>query len=333
MDLYIIPFEDEFIVYRPLRRLAFVGNGALAEYVRRRVDGEEVERSEDIESFLEEIDFWRPDIDVPGLDVPETFRPAMGVLLMTNQCNLRCVYCYANAGVREVESMPWDVARPVIDAVAANAADSGQDQFSLSFHGGGEPTVCWDVVVRSVEHARAKPLPSTLSITTNGVLSDAQRTFICRQFDEVSLSMDGVATVQDRQRPRMDGSGSAESVMETVAALDEADIGYGIRMTVLPDSLESVRESVAFICEHTKARSVQIEPTYTSTRGVYADMEREFGEAFAKVVIDAYEIGRQHERFVYYSTARPWVAASLFCTAPVQALVATPTGHLVRRRK
>lgn len=35
MELYAIPIEDKFILYRPLLRLAFIGNRAMADLVQR----------------------------------------------------------------------------------------------------------------------------------------------------------------------------------------------------------------------------------------------------------------------------------------------------------
>ncbi len=328
MSLYAIPFGEAFIIYRPLRRLAFIGNAAMATYVQRRAAGELVSRSSEIDLFLDSIHFWPPDMEVDPLPAVEDLRPAMGVLLLTNACNLRCAYCYAAAGDRPLEFMPWPVARRLIDVVCENALAADLDQFSLSFHGGGEPTVCWDVLKRAADHACGKALDCVLSLTSNGVWNEEQRRFIGTRFQQVSLSMDGAATVQNRQRPRRDGGPSFDDVMDSIAFLDEAGVEYGIRMTVLPESLSATLEGVAFICEHTRARSIQIEPTYTSARGAYADMDRAFGEAFADIMLDACELGQRRQRFVYYSAARPWAAFPIFCAAPLNALVMTPTGRL-----
>ena len=250
--------------------------------------------------------------------------------------NLRCVYCYANAGAEsKTAEMTWATAKPVIDYVIANAthASPGRDSDAetpfITFHGGGEPTVHWDLMVRCVEYAGERDARISFSMSSNGVWSASQRRFICKHFRNVSLSMDGVPSVQNVQRPAVNGGESFAAVMESIREMDAAGVDYGIRMTVLEDSVGLVPEGVRFICRNTKARTIQIEPTFTESRGRYADISADFADAFADRFMEAWEIGGQAGRQVYYSGARPWVIAPLFCQAPLKAAVATADGRLV----
>ena len=67
-------------------------------------------------AFLEQHRFFEPDPPLPAAPAEE-FRPAIAVLLMTNQCQLRCTYCYAAAG--EAARRPSDprIGRAAIDYV------------------------------------------------------------------------------------------------------------------------------------------------------------------------------------------------------------------------
>jgi len=333
MDTYILPFEGQSIIYRPRRHLAFVGNPALADYVSLRNDP--LQRSDtDVEHFLTAVGFDRPALECPLFTIPDDGpAPTGAVLLMTNRCNLRCVYCYANAGTEsKTVEMEWLTAKSVIDFVTANARSdlsSGTEPPSVTFHGGGEPTVHWDLMVRCVKYAKARDSRTRFSMSSNGVWSASQRQFICRHFQNVSLSMDGVPSVQNGQRPTRSGGESFAAVMESIQEMDAAGVEYGIRMTVLESSVELMPESVRFICQNTRARAIQIEPTFTSSRGHYADITTSFADVFADRFMEAWEIGRQAERQVYYSGARPWVVAPLFCQAPLKAAVATADGRLV----
>lgn len=328
-EVFSLPFGGRQIIYHPRRRLAFSGNRALADCLQARGGGGEAAAPGEVEEFLRAVGFDGPAIgcEVPRLPVP--FRPDHAVLLMTNQCNLRCSYCYANAGESGPAAvMPWAVARTVIDAAVENAAASATVP-AVTFHGGGEPTVHWRVMERAVRHARDLHPGARLSMSSNGVWSKSQREFICARFDSVSLSLDGLREVQDRQRPRAGGAGSFASVMESVRALEDAGIDFGVRMTVLPETVGRLGESVRFLCERTKAAAIQIEPSFTSRRGLYADLDDSFADAFAEAFAEAWETGRRAGRQVYYSGARPWVVSPLFCVAPLQAMVATADGRLV----
>ena len=328
MDFYTIPFSGQQIIYRPLRHLAVVGNAAMADYVRARVRGEVVETNETVDAFLEEIGFWGPPIECEDCSAADELEPTHAVLLMSKRCNLRCTYCYADAG-REGSGgeMDWAVAEAVIRTAAANARRSSMP-LDLTFHGGGEPTMHWALLERAVQYARSLDGACDVSMSTNGVWSDRHCRYIIEHFTSISLSMDGLRQVQDTQRPLADGSGSFDAVMRSIHAMDGAGTEYGVRMTVLPGRTDHLADSVRFLCAETNTRTIQIEPTFTSIRGHYADIDLDFAEAFSEAFMEAWRVGRDAGISVYYSGARPWVVSSAFCMAPLRALVATPGGRL-----
>jgi len=329
-EIYTIPFGGKSVIYRPRRHTAFIGNGALVRYVLERDSGMAAEADPEIEQFLQEAGFDRPGLNCPLPELGPRVCPTGAVLLMTNRCNLRCTYCYANAGAEpHPAEMSWPIAKTVIDFVAGNARQTGAEAPSLTFHGGGEPTVHWDLLVRAVEYAKAVEPRTRISMSSNGVWTEAQRRFVCRHFADVSLSMDGVPEVQNRQRPRTGGLDSAPDVWKSIRALDEAAIDYGIRMTVLPESVDRLADGVGLICRDSRARAIQVEPTFTSGRGHYADIDCGFADVFSKRLVEAWRVGRAANRQVYYSGARPWVIAPMFCQAPLKAAVATADGRLV----
>jgi uncharacterized protein len=331
MELYTIPFQGQTVIYKPRRHLAFIGNAALAEYIRNRNERPPASTDNEIEKFLKSVGFDSPGLECGeiGLDGSPPL-PTGAVLLMTNRCNLRCTYCYANAGAEPaVSEMDWLKAQAAMDFVLTNARRPEAEPPSVTFHGGGEPTVHWDLLVRGVEYVKERDSRTLISMSSNGAWSDDQRRFICQHFSNVSLSMDGTPVIQNRQRPRVNGRESFPVVMEGIQAMDAAGIDYGIRMTVLEDSVDDLPEGVHFICENTKARTIQIEPTFTSRRGHYADIGLHFADVFSDRFMKAWQVGRDAGCQVYYSGARPWVIASMFCQAPLKALVVTADGRLV----
>mgnify|MGYP001766870808 CR=1 FL=1 len=329
-ETYFIKFQKSFIIFRPLSRLAFSGNLALTRYLRRRSRIPVQDRPADVENFLAAVGYDSAGIQRPTAWTPaRPHRPTIAVLLLTSACNLRCVYCYADAGESPVRSMPLALARHAIDAVHRNAREAGADRFSLSFHGGGEPTLNWDVLRAAVTHARSKDLPCHISLATNGVWAESQREFIRRHIDDISLSCDGLRPVQSAQRPRRDGGDSFDAVAETIRLLDRAGRSYGLRMTVTPEWMDHLPDSVDWICRETGARSVQVEPTFTSARGRYAELPRAAGQRFVKAFLQAWEIAAAHRRTFFYSGAQPWTVTAAFCQAPARALVVTPEGRIV----
>jgi len=329
MELYVIPFEDRFLVYRPLRRLAFIANAALVRYLQ---DGAARKRHprKSIEAFLAAIRFWDPDPPSPAEWQPSAeHRPTHAVLLMTSLCNLRCTYCYASAGEGPRIGMNLSVASAAIDAVCENARVRGQETFGVSFHGGGEPILNWDVFTAAVAYAKGKDRPCRFSLATNGVWTSSQRDFILENVHNVTLSFDGVREVHDLQRPRADGRGSFDAVMETMATLDASTVHYGVRMTATPGTFHLLPASVGLLCRQTRCPTFQVEPCYSPTRGEHRDPSPEEALAFARAFRAALAVARAAERQLSYSGARPWAITAAFCEAPETALVVTPEGDVV----
>jgi uncharacterized protein len=332
MVLYSIPVGDKFILYRPLLRLAFVGNRAMASLVQRLArgggPGEGPPIPEEIHVFLESIGFFQPDPPEPAQD--HAFRPTTGVLLLTNRCNLRCAYCYASGGEGAPQSLTVELARLVIDQVCQNAQEQERTYFELTFHGGGEPLQAWEVLRAAAEYARAKPLPARIGVVSNGVWTLAQRDWLMRNLDEITISFDGTQRTQDAQRPFPNGRGSYRAVMSTLQALDASGRRYGIRLTATPPFREKLAEDVRFLCEHTGCRTMQVEPAFHLERGGHIGPGESDAQDFAEAFIAAVEVARQAGRELVYSGARPWLVSASFCSAPYgTALSVTPEGQLV----
>lgn len=331
MEFYTIPVEDKVILYRPLLKKAFVGNQALADLVGRMIDdpcGCQVKAPDNIQAFLDDIGFLLP--DPPEPPAPDrTFKPTTAVLLLTNRCNLRCVYCYADAGVQPAEDLTLDLAKRVIDRVYENALELGKPQFELSFHGGGEPMQAWTVIKGATEYARSKDLRAHVSMVSNGIWSPSQRDWILENLNGLTISIDGGPDTQNHQRPLASGKESFQYVLETIRALDEAKFTYGIRMTATSPWRGRFPEDVRYLCEHTECGVLQVEPAFNINRGEHQQALQEQAEAFVEAFIDAYDITQQHGRRLVYAGARLGLLTKMFCSAPYNALIVNAGGQLV----
>lgn len=331
LDISAIPIKDKFIIYRPLLRLAFVGNRPMADLALKVASQESLSTAgvpEDVATFLEAIGFLQPDPSPPS-PMDTAYHPATAVLLMTNRCNLRCTYCYAAGGEGPVKDLTPELAQVVIDRVYQNAVDQGQPGFELTFHGGGEPVTAWDTLRKATRYARGKDLACHVSLVSNGVWTARQREWLLHNMDNLSISFDGRQETQDRQRPSASGRGSFKAVMRTIAALDQNKFPYGIRMTATAPWRERLPEDVRFICQETDCPAMQVEPAFNTRRGEHQSPTQEESEAFTDAFMEAFEIAQQAGRQLVYSGARPWLLAQAFCTAPYGALIVNAAGSLV----
>jgi uncharacterized protein len=331
VKVFAIPVEDKFILYRPLLRLAFVANSTMVRLVTELVGGGAPSAAHlppSILKYLQDIGFMQPD-PLPPPQRDGTYHPTSVVLLSTNRCSLRCVYCYADAGVEEARDVSLELARAAIDHVYQNALESGQPQFELTFHGGGEPTLAWETVLEAVAYARAKDLPCHVSMVSNGIWTERQREWIIPNLNELTISFDGARETQDRQRPFASGKGTFEAVMQTIRSLDEQGFDYAIRMTALAPWQGRLVRDVQFICQETGCRHIQVEPAFNAQRGQYRAPSPKETDDFVDGFLESLEVAERAGRELTYSGARPWLLTSAFCSAPYGSLVVTPAGDLV----
>jgi uncharacterized protein len=331
VEIFAIPIEGKFIIYRPLLQLAFIGNQAMANLalnLARHETSSGADASEEAMTFLSAIGFLEPDPPPPPPPDP-SYRPTIAVLLLTNRCNLRCTYCYASGGEGPIQDLSPELSRMVIDRVCQTAIELGRPHFDLTFHGGGEPVQAWETLREATAYARSKDLPCRVSLVSNGVWTARQREWILHNLDSLSISFDGAQETQDRQRPFASGRGSFKAVMRTLKALDQAGFSYGIRMTATAPWQGRLPEDVRFICEETGCPVMQVEPAFNTRRGEHQGPTQEESEAFVESFMEAFEIANQAGRQLTYSGARPWLLTRTFCTAPYGALIVNAAGSLV----
>jgi uncharacterized protein len=325
---YTIAHLDGAIVYLPLRPLAFFADRETADFVAR-LSTDRASRREPVPPLLERVGFFAPDPAPPSAISPSSrFEPTTCVLLLTTVCNLRCVYCYASPQAQG-EQLDVELGKRAIDIVCDNARKLAQSSFTVGFHGGGEPTMALPALRALVAHARAKPLPCSISLASNGFWDQQRRRDVLDLgFSSVSLSLDGVAQVQDRQRPSLAGQGTFATVMETIREIERRGISYGIRASVTEQSVRQLAESIDYLCRNTQCSTIQVEPAFAHGRALQSATYVSDHSGFVRGFLDAYDIACYYGRHLYYSGARPWAVTSRFCMAVDQALIVSSNGEL-----
>jgi uncharacterized protein len=223
-----------------------------------------------------------------------------------------------------------ETARRAIDFVAANAAEAGASSFEVNYHGAGEPTQHWARLQESHLYAQgvaqAKGLRLRSSLTTNGVLNDAQRAWIAAHLDSATVSFDGLPEVQDANRRRASGEGSSASVLTTLRAFDRAGFRYSVRMTATAESLARLPQSVAFICRRFRPHAIQVEPLYRMGRG------RDRVSAETAAFVEAFRAARRTSgkagRLLRFSGARLGTVTNRFCGVANDNFCVSPGGNI-----
>ncbi len=151
------------------------------------------------------------------------------VVHVSNDCNMRCVYCYAHGGSyqRERELMSVETARRAAECFFEQFHSIGTVMFF-----GGEPSLNPEAirafcerVLELRERKRISRLP-LWGLLTNGLEISPVMLDLIRGYDlVVTVSLDGPAEIQDSSRVRAGGGGTYERVVKNIARIQQVTGG------------------------------------------------------------------------------------------------------------
>ncbi|MEZ4709607.1 MAG: radical SAM protein [Caldilineaceae bacterium] len=169
---------------------------------------------------------------------------------VTNECNLRCDYCYIN---KTNDDMPEDVGRAAVDAILRSAMQHNFEQVKLKF-AGGEATLnlkrVFDIHSYAMQRAQETGLKVDTVVLSNGVSigERAIEAFIERGID-VSVSLDGVGEAHDAQRQFKNGRGSFPWVDRTLERLIERGIKPFISITLSNRNADGLADVIQYVVD------------------------------------------------------------------------------------
>lgn len=220
--------------------------------------------------------------------------PTRIILLPTTDCNLKCKYCYASAGIAKKKYMSWESAKAAIDYTFNNfltkyKTSNGRKAYSLGFMGGGEPTLNFDVITKSTQYVRElgkkENVETVIDLTTNAVLDNEKLQWICENVDFIRISFDGPRDIQNLQRPS-DSVDSYEAVCKSINTFDKFRKNYLIRCTVTSDIVRRMPEILEFYLNNfqLEKKSIIFNPVYVcgscTNNNIQSIEEKVFAEKF-----------------------------------------------------
>lgn len=336
-DVFTVPYKDNTsILYAPRLGFACLANpdliSLLAELDTKDLEQLNPEQHAALEFLAQKGLFNNAREYNPVAVVGDGFAPNQLTLFPTNQCNLRCIYCYASAGEYKPMVMDWHYATSAIEYLLASLKERGAKHFSLGFHGGGEPLFPWTFIKRVVSYAEERCAKEGLALAvfsaTNGVLSESQLEWITQHFKNLNISFDGLPHVQDYHRPLANGKSSFTFIDRTMRYLDERGFNYGLRGTVSSYNVQLMKETIEFIGENYKVKSVHLEPLFycgrCKTSGTLSPDLAAFAENFklCEDVCQSYGIN------LIYSGSHLDMLHNSFCGVSGNNFSVTPDGYL-----
>ncbi len=165
------------------------------------------------------------------------------ILMPTEQCNFRCVYCYEDFADGE---MP----RAVVDSVKALMRRRAADLDLLAIEWfGGEPMLALGLIEELQEFTLRLAevnagMRLTGSMTTNGSLlrQDRFRRLLGLGVTRYQISLDGTKEAHDCQRRRLGGGGSFDAIWRNLLAIRDVPESFRVllRLHATAENLEEL---------------------------------------------------------------------------------------------
>lgn len=189
--------------------------------------------------------------------VQPTTRPNQGLpemltawLHLTNECNLRCDYCYLH---KTQECMSLEKGQQAVDAVFRSAKAQSFRRVKLKY-AGGEATLEFDLILQlhdyAQDHANRLGLELAGVVLSNGIgISDKMIAALKQRNIRLAISLDGIGEYHDVQRKFQNGRGSFALVEKSLDRLARQDFKPSLTITVSQRSAEGLPQVVEYLLE------------------------------------------------------------------------------------
>lgn len=172
-------------------------------------------------------------------------------LYITEKCNFNCSYCFL--AKKNGSSIDTNLGYKSIDFLFDIASKDTEYIYFTFF--GGEPLLEKDLIKKIVLYGNEKSLeynkPILYNIVTNGSLIDEDFiSFISEENFAILLSWDGTPHTQDYHRKNLNGNGFSNKIEESIPHLKKALLNFAVRMTVSPETVNSLYENVKYIVDN-----------------------------------------------------------------------------------
>jgi len=162
------------------------------------------------------------------------------ILVTSNDCNLRCKYCYAvDFKMDKHNYMDFNIAKNSVDYLLKQSPDL--ESYGIVFFG-GEPLINFKLIQKVVNYSITEIVNKRgkgvgFSMTTNGtILTDKIISFLKQYNFSITISIDGAKEDHDKNRVYKNGDGSYEQIIKNIDKLKKADINFELRATISSDA-------------------------------------------------------------------------------------------------
>lgn len=268
------------------------------------------------------------DQDRKPLFIPECLSINLG-----HDCNLSCKYCFAKDSRILRPAITKKEIPGFVQAIRAGASFVAEQclankrPFFFGFQGDGEPLMQFDLLQRLYKVCLTicdqYSLQHFAFITSNGTMGDYQYQWLANHFNRVCISMDGPPRIQNTNRPMQNGKPTHNSVKHAVDILRAEGCFPVCRTTVTAKNVETLPETVRYLCQEMGFEEIQLEPVYRFNNST---QDRFPAELFVDKLLSSQTIAKKYGRRIVYSGYRKNDPHGPYCNVLKKVLHISPKG-------
>lgn len=202
---------------------------------------------------------------------------------LTEQCNLRCKYCFVNEIISDRSNMSEEMFRKAVETLISGSKSPRIQYF------GGEPLIRMELIILGHQMLSTAQKYGhidnfTEEIVTNGtLLTEDKMNFFIENNIALIFSIDGWKEIHDKNRVNIQGNGTFDIVIEKFLLFK--DKGGKAEMIITPneDNIDILDQVIEFLVETYHITSVSINAPQPNEKGWSID-----GKKLAKKVINSY---------------------------------------------
>jgi radical SAM protein with 4Fe4S-binding SPASM domain len=241
-----LPVETDryYMVYAPLSTMALLASAQDVEAITGFLGNPNGDES------LKEIVNALTDKSISSDSLSQRIKDITGFvnlsILLNNKCNFQCNYCYSAEGRSNTQLDEKKLHGTIdyfIDKQRINVP-----KLSITFLGGGEPMLSWELIYSAVLHAEKRAscegFGLRFKIVTNGsVLSDEMIDFMLKHRIEIVVSYEILEDIQNLQRKHF------ALVRDNIRKLSECGAMISVNSVITPDNVNRQVEMVEVAAE------------------------------------------------------------------------------------
>lgn len=284
-----------------------------------RVDEDEIKNPETVKKYKADGYFGEP------IDPEFSYEDMTVGMVLTTDCNLRCIYCFAEGGRSRKLYLSEKLALRTIE----EAVKPETKRLTL-YLTGGEPTLNPEVVMSSIRYAQEYDLPLQVLLYTNGIIDDdALLDQLMAERVLFHLSVDGIPSVQNHQRPLPDGGKSSEIVEKTIRQIVRtSETELKTIATVTQESVATIGDSIEYLAG-LGVTNLQIETFSPFASDKFPiELSPPDVDAFVSHFVQGLDTAKEHGmKLIHSSYENILTPCTKYCQAKSR-LVITPDGYV-----